>query len=173
MEAIVRKSTLNCVPCLVLIYCFSIVHVHTAHDSICFSYSLCRNVGEELANEGDQVGAAVATAQTKIISQVSWVVSLLSSPPSQSFPGLDHFSLDSFLQQSAILLLIRLIPSPDCEEEHNREHRANCDFSEAPFRTKTLSTTQRSPALPQRTHAGERCIRWSLCLILRLDINLF
>ena len=71
MEAIVRKSTLNCVPCLVLIYCFSIVHVHTAHDSICFSYSLCRNVGEELANEGDQVGAAVATAQTKIISQVS------------------------------------------------------------------------------------------------------
>ena len=30
-----------------------------------------RNVGEELADEGDQVGAAVATAQTKIISQVS------------------------------------------------------------------------------------------------------
>ena len=29
-----------------------------------------RNVGEELAEEGDQVGAAVATAQTKIISQV-------------------------------------------------------------------------------------------------------
>ena len=32
---------------------------------------LYRNVGEELADEGDQVGAAVATAQTKIISQVS------------------------------------------------------------------------------------------------------
>jgi hypothetical protein len=32
---------------------------------------LSRNVGEELADEGDQVGAAVATAQTKIISQVS------------------------------------------------------------------------------------------------------
>ena len=27
-------------------------------------------MGEELADEGDQVGAAVATAQTKIISQV-------------------------------------------------------------------------------------------------------
>ena len=32
--------------------------------------SLRRNVGEELAEEGDQVGAAVATAQAKIISQV-------------------------------------------------------------------------------------------------------
>ena len=33
-----------------------------------------RNVGEELADEGDQVGAIVATAQTKIISQVSRLV---------------------------------------------------------------------------------------------------
>ncbi len=32
--------------------------------------SLRRNVGEELADEGDHVGAAVATAQTKIISQI-------------------------------------------------------------------------------------------------------
>ena len=29
-----------------------------------------RNVGEELADEGDQVGAAVTAAQTKVISQV-------------------------------------------------------------------------------------------------------
>ena len=33
-------------------------------------YPPSRNVGEELAEEGDQMGAAVATAQTKIISQV-------------------------------------------------------------------------------------------------------
>ena len=32
--------------------------------------SLRRNVGEELADEGDHVGAAMATAQTKIISQI-------------------------------------------------------------------------------------------------------
>ncbi|XP_064384274.1 condensin-2 complex subunit D3-L-like isoform X2 [Halichondria panicea] len=32
--------------------------------------SLRRNVGEELAEEGDKVGAAVATAQTKFISQI-------------------------------------------------------------------------------------------------------
>ncbi len=35
-----------------------------------FVASLPRNVGEELAEEGDKVGAAVATAQTKFISQV-------------------------------------------------------------------------------------------------------
>ena len=37
------------------------------------SLSSSRNVSEELAEEGDQVGAAVATAQTKIISQVKLV----------------------------------------------------------------------------------------------------
>ena len=37
------------------------------------SLSSFRNVSEELAEEGDQVGAAVATAQTKIISQVNLV----------------------------------------------------------------------------------------------------
>ena len=33
----------------------------------------CRNVSEELSEEGDQVGAAVATAQNKIISQVPFI----------------------------------------------------------------------------------------------------
>ena len=33
----------------------------------------CRNVSEELSEEGNQVGAAVATAQNKIISQVAFI----------------------------------------------------------------------------------------------------
>ena len=45
----------------------------TPFSSLLSSLSSSRNVSEELAEEGDQVGAAVATAQTKIISQVNLV----------------------------------------------------------------------------------------------------
>ena len=72
-----------------------------------------RNVGEELADEGDQVGAAVATAQTKIISQVSPLVQQYSSYTNRVQNGI-HFC---FL---------------DCEEEHDRKHCSNSDIGEAP-----------------------------------------
>lgn len=103
---------------------------------------VCRNMGEELADEGDHVGALAAIAQTKIISQVRdslflFLVSFLLSSSllssfslllcsslhlSPSLPPLPPLCLLSFPLSSFSCLLTLTppcchFPSTDCQEE--------------------------------------------------------
>lgn len=108
----------------------------------------CRNVSEELAEEGDRVGAAVATAQTKLISQVQWYLVNVDRG--------HHRHMDIFvkLMKNENEPFCSTYVLTDSEEECDWESCSRGDISQAPAGEEPLSSAQRHVSLPQGTNAG-------------------